>query len=380
MENTTNNTLGKANNTVRNITFFGLVVNLVISAVKFAIGVIASSQACVADAVHSLSDCITDIAVIVGVRFWSESADARHPHGHRRIETLITLFIGVGLAVVAYMLGLKAVHSIIHGEATQHPGWAVFAAAVISIVMKELLYQMTVRAGRRENSQALLANAWHHRSDALSSIPVAVSVILAKIYPGIKYVDSCTAILIAIMLLRAAWEIAAPALRELADEGASPEFISKLTELANSVPGVREITDIRTRREGSSYTLDLHILVDGDMSVVDGHRICEEVGALIQRRMPNVTDVISHMEPFAAKPLEDRVREIACGVEGVMQVHRIRLRHVISGYDADLHILVSPEITVREGHAICGKVKARIIGANIGIIDVLAHLEPYDGE
>ena len=372
--------MDKAGNTVRNITLFGLVVNLVISAVKFAIGVIASSQACVADAVHSLSDCITDIAVIVGVRFWSESADARHPHGHRRIETLITLFIGVGLAIVAYMLGLKAVQSIIDGGVAQQPGWAVFAAAVISIVMKELLYQLTVRAGRRENSQALLANAWHHRSDALSSIPVAISVILAKIYPDIKYVDACTAILISLMLLKAAWDIAFPALCELADEGASPEFIAQLTELANSVPGVREIKDIRTRREGSSYTLDLHILVDGGMSVEDGHRICEEVGALIQRRMPNVTDVISHMEPFATMPLEDKVREIAESVEGVRQVHRVRLRHVISGYDADLHIQVSPDISVREGHAICGKVKANIIGAKIGIIDVLAHLEPYEGE
>ncbi len=367
-------------NTVRNITVFGLVVNLVISAIKFAIGVVASSQACVADAVHSLSDCITDIAVIVGVRFWTEGADARHPHGHRRIETLITLFIGIGLGVVAYMLGMKALHSIIEGGATQHPGWAVFVAAVISIVMKELLYQMTVRAGRRENSQALLANAWHHRSDALSSIPVAASVILAKVYPDIKYVDACTAILIALMLLKAAWDIAFPALCELSDEGASPEFIAKLTELANSVPGVREIKEIRTRREGSSYTLDLHILVDGNMSVEDGHRICEDVGALIQRRMPDVTDVISHMEPFATKPLEDRIREIACDVQGVLQVHRIRLRHVISGYDADLHIMVSPDITVREGHSICGKVKAKIIGANIGIVDVLAHLEPYEGE
>jgi len=366
--------------TVRNITLFGLVTNIAISAIKFAIGIIASSQACVADAVHSLSDCITDIAVIVGVRFWTEAADVRHPHGHRRIETLITLFIGIGLAVVAYMLGLKAVHSIIDGGESQNPGWAVFIAAVLSIVMKELLYQMTVRAGRRENSQALLANAWHHRSDALSSIPVAASVILSKIYPGIKYVDAFTAILISLMLLKAAWDIAFPALCELADEGASPEFISKLTELANSVPGVREIKEIRTRREGSSYTLDLHILVDGDMSVEDGHRICEEVGALIQRRMPVVTDVISHMEPFATRPLEDRIKEMACSVDGVIQVHRIRLRNVISGYDADLHIMVSPDISVREGHAICGKVKAKIINSNIGIVDVLAHLEPYEGE
>ncbi len=167
---------------IRRITWIGLVANLALAGLKFVVGVLGSSQAVVADAVHSLSDMISDVAILVGVGIWSSPADDNHPYGHRRIETIVTVGIGLMLVVAAAGIGYKGVASI-GGETSTQPSLIALWGAIVSIVTKEILYHWTLRVCRREHSPGVIANAWHHRSDAISSVPAAVAVALASFKP-----------------------------------------------------------------------------------------------------------------------------------------------------------------------------------------------------
>jgi cation diffusion facilitator family transporter len=282
---------------VRRTTRVGLAANLLLSLAKFLIGIFTRSQACIADAVHSLSDSVTDIAVIVGVEYWNAPADATHPHGHRRIETLVTLFIGCSLGTVAVLLAWRAVHTI--GVKHDAPlGWPIFVIATASIICKEWLYRWTAAAGARCHSSALVANAWHHRSDALSSVPVALAALATGFWPSILYLDHIAAILVSVMLLKAAWDIAWPSLQELADAGADEQVRTTLLKLAAEVPGVREAHRLRTRRIGPGYAVDLHVLVAAEMTVREGHDICDAVRTRLIEYGPRIIDVLVHLEPF----------------------------------------------------------------------------------
>ncbi|MDD4098559.1 MAG: cation-efflux pump [Lentisphaeria bacterium] len=364
---------------IQRVTAWGMAMNLLLTGFKFAIGVLYHSQACVADGVHSLSDMMTDVAVMIGLRFWGEPADSRHPHGHQRIEALVTLFIGAVLGLVALSLGWKALVSIGH-DTHRLPGWPVFAVAMVSIVVKEVLYQWTVAAARRCHSRAMMANAWHHRSDAFSSIPVAAAVVVGRLWPAMTHVDACAALLVSLMLLKAAWDIAWPMLRELADEGADAALLERIQNLAMTVPGVREVHDLRTRRVGEGYALDLHVLVDSDLSVEDGHLICDDIQASIGRGESRIVDVLCHLEPMQPVNVRERIRQVALAVPGVLGVHRVRTRRVLNGYDADLHVQVAPDMSVRDGHAICGTVTRALAQADLKVVGALIHLEPHEGQ
>ena len=280
------------------MTYVGLALNLILSALKGILGYAAGSQACIADAVHSVSDCITDLAVLVGVEFWMAPADQGHPHGHQRIETLVTVFIGTVLAVAAVGMGWKAVHSI--GEPhSGPPGWAAFVAAIVSIITKEWLYRWTAQAGAALHSPSLTANAWHHRSDALSSIPVALAVLIARIWPSVLYADHIAAVLVTGMLFHAAWRISWPSLQELTDRGADAAAQAAMLDLVRTIEGVEDVRALRSRRLGPGYAVDLSVLVDPSMSVRKGHDICERVrDALATKGGPLVIDVLVHLEPF----------------------------------------------------------------------------------
>jgi cation diffusion facilitator family transporter len=284
---------------VRRVTLWGLVVNLVLAAMKFVFGVVGASQALVADAVHSLSDSVTDVAVVVGAGFWSAPADAEHPHGHGRIETLITTAIGVLLAAVGIGLGWRALQAL-HEVHQSRPGWVAFAAACLSIVAKELLYRWTAHVGRRLRSSALVANAWHHRSDALSSLPVAVAVLGTRIWPAWGFLDHIAAVIVSVLILHAAWEITWPALRELIDAGASEQERKAMLTLARQTEGVRAVHKLRTRSIGAGLQVDLHVLVEPELSVRAGHAIAGVVKERLLQHGPNVIDVLVHVEPFDA--------------------------------------------------------------------------------
>jgi cation diffusion facilitator family transporter len=210
---------------------------------------------------------------------------------------LVTLFIGCSLGAVGALLAWRGISTIgtQHGRAL---GWPVFAVAVTSLVCKEWLYRWTAAVGTRCHSSSLVANAWHHRSDALSSVPVALAALAAKFWPSAMYVDHIAAVIVSAMLLKAAWDIAWPSLQELADTGADEQVRAALVEVAAAVPGVREVHRLRTRRLGPGYAVDLHVLVSPEKSVREGHRISDAVRSHLIDSDPQVIDVLVKLEPY----------------------------------------------------------------------------------
>lgn len=292
---------------VRCVTVWGMVVSLFLTGVKLVVGSLAGSQALVADGVHSFSDMGTDLALIVGSRWWSAPPDREHPHGHARIEILLAALIGVILALVGLGLGWRALVSI-HTQHAAAPGLPVFFVACLSIALKEALFRWTVRVGRRVKSPALLANAWHHRSDALSSLPVALAVMGTQIWPQWTFLDHVAAILVSALILEAAWRISIPALHKLVDVGATEEELEKMVELVLRVKGVEAMHKLRTRYIGPGMQVDLHVLVDPGLSVGEGHAIAMTVRDRLLEQGPNVVDVLVHIEPFDAEHPEAETR------------------------------------------------------------------------
>ena len=280
----------------RRITWAALGLNLLLAGLKLAYGLAGASQALVADSVHSLSDSTTDLAILIGVRNWYAPADARHPHGHRRIETVITVVIALALAAVAAGLAFESL-STMRERNDAAPGWSALAAALASIVIKELMYRRTMKVGKRIKSPAIIANAWHQRSDALSSVPVALAVIGAKINPDWGFLDHVAAVIVSIFILRAAWRIGWPALQQLIDAGAPAEDLQRITDIALSVDPVCRVHAVRTRYVGSGLAVDLHVKVDGNITVRDGHDVAERVKQKLLAEGPNLVDVVVHLEP-----------------------------------------------------------------------------------
>jgi cation diffusion facilitator family transporter len=277
------------------VTIAGLVINLLMAGLKFFLGLIGKSHAVMADGMHSLSDMGTDLLILIGMRYWSAPADECHPYGHQRIETLVTVGIASILAVAAVGLGWGAVTRL--GEPVESPHLVAFVAPLVSMIVKEILFRRTRAIGKRIHSSALIANAWHHRSDALSSIPALIAVVAAAANPKWAFLDSVGALIVALLILKVAWDIAAPALSELTEQGAGEESIRKISDLALSIEGVRSIHRLRTRRVGAGWFVDLHAEVDGDMTVRESHDIATAVQYKLLEEGPSVSDVTVHIEP-----------------------------------------------------------------------------------
>ena len=284
---------------VRKVTWVGLGWNAALSVAKFIVGFWGNSQALVADAVHSASDFATDVAVIVGSHFWNSPPDAEHPYGHRRFETLITIGIGLAVAAVGVGIGYKSVLALLAGEVSR-PEMPVAIMALASILVKEGLFFYTRNAGRKIRSQALEANAWHHRSDSFSSIPVLVAVIFAILLPQMWFADSVGALIVAFFIMHSAIEIAAPGLHQLVDRGANPEVLVNLRSLALSHPKVISLHGLRSRYVGSDLHVDVHIVVDDQMTLKDAHDVAEEVEQLLIDSDENVVDALVHIDPYNA--------------------------------------------------------------------------------
>ncbi len=282
---------------IRKVTWSGLGVNIGLAGMKFLAGFLGSSQAVIADAVHTLSDTTTDIAVLVGSLFWSAPPDTEHPYGHQRIEALVSAVIGGVLVSVAAGLAYNAMATIHAGE-TGGTGMVAAVGPALSIVCKEWIYRRTARVGRRVKSSAVIANAWHHRSDALSSIPALLAVVVSSQFPGWGFVDNIGAVVVAVFILKVAWDITVPALKELIDTGATLTAQRAIQKLTMDVGGVIGAHAIRTRKFGSRIHVDLHILVNPELSVRAGHSISESVKRHLVENGPDVFDVVVHLEPY----------------------------------------------------------------------------------
>ncbi len=290
----------EAGSTIRRVTFLGMVANLGLSAFKFIAGIVGCSQAVVADAVHSLSDSTTDIAVIVGSHFWTKPADADHPYGHQRIETVVTIFIGVVLILAGLGIAWEAVVNLHHNDSGP-PGSIAALAAAASIGLKEGLYQWTYRVGKRVKSPALVANAWHHRLDAFSSVPALLAVAGAILFPTWTFLDQVGALVVSVLILYAAIQIIGPGIGELIDAGASQEICEALKSRAASIGPVKDVHGIRTRYVSGGMLVDLHIVVDGEITVRQGHRIADRVRDLLIDSRHDVMDVVVHVDPHEVR-------------------------------------------------------------------------------
>ncbi|MGD9873690.1 MAG: cation diffusion facilitator family transporter [Kiritimatiellia bacterium] len=285
----------------RRVTWIGLIINIGLSALKFVVGFIGHSQAMVADAAHSFSDLVTDFAVLLGLRFWSAPADDSHPYGHQRIETIVTTLIGAALFAVGAGIGYHALATV-RDPHIESPGKIALLGALFSIILKEWLYRWTVAVGQRIKSSAVIANAWHHRSDALSSIPALIAIGLAVLHPKLAFVDHIGALIVSLFIIKVSWNIVSPALNDLTDRAASNRECEEIRTVATGIPGVISVHALRTRRAGSSLHVDLHVLVDGGMTVKAGHDISETVKQAILDKGPHVTDVVVHLEPDEDRP------------------------------------------------------------------------------
>ncbi len=280
------------------VTCIGAAVNIFLAFIKLSLGIIGNSKAMIADGIHSLSDLGTDLAIIFGVKFWSKPADECHPYGHRKIETAVTFFIGFVLVFAAVFIAYDAFIGLRDNTAVQ-PKPIAFLGALISIVFKEILYRWTLKSGREIKSSALMANAWHHRTDALSSIPVGIAVAAAAFNPKLLILDHIGAFVVSIFILCAAWKIMRPAMAEFFDAGALKSEKEEIEKIIMQAPGVKSIHKLRTRRVGSGLYLDVHVQVDCDIKVIEGH----EIASLVKRKLlsegPDILDVIIHIEPFS---------------------------------------------------------------------------------
>jgi cation diffusion facilitator family transporter len=283
--------------TIRKVTWIGLILNLMLSALKIIAGWFGQSHAVLADGIHSLSDTTTDVAVIAGSYFWSRPPDASHPYGHQRIETIVSIFIGVILLIAGVGIGLEAISSL-YDKHSRVPGWIALAAAMVSIVSKEIIYRYTAAAGRQIKSLALAANAWHHRLDAVSSIPVLAAVGAAMVWPEWNFVDCVGAAFVSVLIIYASLKILFAGFRELIDAGAPSETCETIKNIALENKSVHQVHGIRTRYAGNSLQVDLHVVVDNDMSVYDGHLVAEDVENRILTQGPDVVDVVVHIEPL----------------------------------------------------------------------------------
>ena len=289
---------------VRKVTLIGAVLDLVLGVAKVVVGISAGSQALVADGVHSFSDLATDFLVLFAAKHAHREADTEHPYGHGRIETVATVVLGVALALVAVGIAYDAMRRLLDHDLLMHPGWLALVVAVISVLSKEAIYQYTARAARRLRSKMLLANAWHSRSDAISSIIVVIGVLGSM--AGYPYLDAVAAIAVALMIAKIGWDLLWKSLQELIDSALDPEQVEAIRKTIMSVDGVRSCHMLRTRHSGSDALVDVHILVDPALSVSEGHQIGEAVRWRLIKTVEEVSDVTVHIDP------EDDQRASSC--------------------------------------------------------------------
>ena len=285
---------------ITHTTWVGLIVNVLLSIFKIFAGLYGHSYAVLADGFHSASDLVTDVAVLVGVRFWSAEPDECHPYGHERIEHLVTLVIAIVLMSTAFSIVWASLNNYLNGT-IQHTTIIAVIAALVSIVFKEALYRWTMVQGRKFRSTALFANAWHHRSDALSSIPAAIAAGAANISPKLAVLDLIGAVIVAVFIFHAAWKIVRPATYALLDGSAGKDTREQILSTAAAVDGVKNVHGLRTRFLGQGVDVNMHVMVESQISVEAGHDIAHAVEAALYGIGPEITNVTTHIEPWYPK-------------------------------------------------------------------------------
>lgn len=286
---------------IERVTIGGAVVNIILTAAKLAAGLLGRSSAMIADAVHSLTDLISDVIILVLTRISAKGKDVSHDYGHGKFETLATVVVAILLLVVGAELmagGVGKINDLINGKEIETPSMIALYAAIVSVMAKEILYQWTVRVGRRVNSPAVITNAWHHRTDALSSVAAALGIGFAIALGG-KWVvlDPIVCCAISIFIIFIAVKMAVPAIHELTEGSLPDNMEQQIIEIIQQTKGIENVHNLKTRRSGPNIIIDAHLVVNPEMTVAEAHEITELAENAIFEEFGAETQISLHVEP-----------------------------------------------------------------------------------
>lgn len=279
----------------RRVTLLAAAANLFLTVSQIVAGLIGNSQALVADGVHTLSDLVADIIVLIAAKYANNDADENHPYGHARIETMGTVVLSGILLAVGVALAFGAVSRLLDPSRMLMPGTIALVASAVTLVAKEAMYQYTMVVARKYNSSLLKANAWHHRSDAISSLVVFGAIVGSQFH--IPHLDAIAAFVVALMIVRMAWKLAYESFSELVDEGLQPVQVTQIRSVITNVEGVRALHMLRSRKMAGHGIIDVHILVNPRLSVSEGHQIGESVREALEAQLDFIADVTVHVDP-----------------------------------------------------------------------------------
>ncbi len=305
----------------RKVTLVGLVVNVINAVIKIVVGFWANSYALIADGIHSASDMLSDILVLVASHYGRQQPDKDHPYGHDRYETLATLILGALLIAVAGALVWDSMMRLLTPRELVTPGAIALIVALASIASKEWIYRYTLRIARQINSRLLEGNAWHHRTDSLSSIVVFVAVGGAIL--GITWLDQVAAVIVALMVARIGFALIWDSLKELVDTALPQDEVNNLRATALTIPGVRDVHDLRSRRMANRTLLDIHLQVDPHISVTEGHEVGAWVARLLRKQNDHISDVTFHIDPEYDEHLDvtDDIHRLPLRPDAVAQLN-----------------------------------------------------------
>jgi len=363
------------------ITWIGIIVNLILALVKLVAGIIGRSEALIADAAHSLSDLLSDFVVLASLKIAKRPIDEDRPYGYGRVETVGTGVLGVILIGTGIGIFWDALITIREGI-DYSPTYIALVGAFVSIVVKELMYRYTVQVGERTGSPSVIANAWHHRSDAFSSVASFIGIGAAMF--GWTIFDPLAAIIVTILIVKAGWKISRDSFRDIIDTAVEKDVRDNIIRGALSVTGALSYHDLKTRKTGSEILVDIHIEVDAKMNVLDAHHIADDVRDSIMASVKNVADVLVHIDPegeydgivYSApdENLVDELRKIVIGTEGIKRCRDIRFHYIENNIIANVRVEISPELTIKEGYARVAEVKRKIMKYE-RVVDALISVE-----
>lgn len=271
-----------------------IIINIILSIIKVAAGIIGNSTAILADGVHTLSDILTTLVVLVGLKISSKEPDHDHPYGHEKYELIFAKILSIFLVLTGFFIGYNGIKILISGN-IKTPGRIALFAALLSIVGKEIMYRYTYKTAKEIKSFSMEADAWHHRSDALSSLGTFIGVLGARL--GLSILDPIAAIIVSVLIVKVGMDLYLKSIRGLVDESANDEVLKKIERKALSVKEVKQIRNLKTRISGNKVDVDIDITVDGNMTVVEGHNVAEKVHDLVLNDIEDVKHCMVHVEP-----------------------------------------------------------------------------------
>ncbi len=284
---------------IKNVTYLGVLINIVLAVFKLLVGTLAGSMSLFADGIHSISDMVTDIVVLVGIRLSAKGPDHEHPYGHGRAETFSAAVIAILLVFVggamAYRASIEIARSQVTPENVENTSFLVLWIAISSVIAKEVLYRITRTVARRTGSSALYANAWHHRSDALSSVAVVIGFVAMKF--GYQQGDHIATIAVGLMIILVAVKIIGGCFHEFAERAVDSDTMAQIEQTIASEHRIRDWHKLRTRSAGREIFMDLHILVDPQLNITDAHEIADSLEQAMHAKMPRPVNIMVHIEP-----------------------------------------------------------------------------------